>query len=129
MRRSASAAAVGYGGNGYWPEAEASGSGLPRLVPEGRVSAAALPEGRVLAPPPPLREAPRSPHSPGGRSMAEKLAAGHMLTDDELAAMQEYSAVTAEIEHGSLPLVTDAAAVRKALGFGMAERVERVIPH
>ena len=102
---SASAAAVGYGGNGYWPEAEASGSGLPRLVPEGRLSAAALPEGRVLAPPPPLREAPRSPHSPGGRSMAEKLAAGHMLTDDELAAMQEYSAVTAEFENGSLPLV------------------------
>ena len=27
---------------------------------------------------------------------------------------------------GSLPLVTDAAAVRKALGFGMAERVELV---
>ena len=81
------------------------GSGLPRLVPEGRLSAAALPEGRVLAPPPPLREAPRSPHSPGGRSMAEKLAAGHMLTDDELAAMQEYSAVTAEFENGSLPLV------------------------
>ena len=59
----------------------------------------------MLAPPPPLREAPRSPHSPGGRSMAEKLAAGHMLTDDELAAMQEYSAVTAEFENGSLPLV------------------------
>ena len=73
---SASTSAVGYGGNGYWPEAEASGSGLPRLVPEGRLSAAALPEGRVLAPPPPLREAPRSPHSPGGRSMAEQLAAG-----------------------------------------------------